>query len=124
MHCLTTLKYWDVVMKKQIVSVMALLLVAACAKKPESIEAAYISPTLYNSWSCKQLAEEQARLDHAFKQASSQQNQARSNDIAGVILLGLPVSSLSGGNVAPQIANLKGQKEAIHRNMILKNCNQ
>ncbi|WP_281405000.1 hypothetical protein [Nitratireductor sp. XY-223] len=43
------------------------------------------------------------------------------NDVVGVILIGLPVSSLSGDNIAPQIARLKGEKEAIRQAQI-KRC--
>lgn len=62
------------------------------------------------------------RVDAALTTTSEQQEEARGNDIAGVILIGLPVSSLSGDNIAPQIANLKGQKNAIEQVMITKNC--
>ena len=111
-------------MKKIALSALALLLVTACAKRPESIEASYISPTIYSDWSCKQLSEEQERLTHAYAQVAAQQNKARGNDIAGVILIGLPVSSLSGDNVAPQVANIKGQQQTIEQTMIRKNCSR
>ena len=110
-------------MKKYLIAASLAVLVAGCAKKPETIEAAYVSPTIYDKWPCSQLTEEHMRLNHAYTQAAAQQNQARSNDIAGVILIGLPVSSLSGGNVASQVANLKGQQEAVRTTMIRKNCN-
>ena len=109
-------------MKKSILACIALLLAAGCAQKPDAIAPAYVTPTLYESFSCKQLAAEEERLNQAYMTASGQQEQARKNDIAGVILLGLPVSSLSGGNVAPQIANLKGQKDAVRSTMIKKSC--
>jgi basic membrane lipoprotein Med (substrate-binding protein (PBP1-ABC) superfamily) len=109
-------------MKKSTLACIALLLVAGCAQKPDAIAPAYVTPTLYESFSCKQLAAEEERLNQAYMTASGQQEQARKNDIAGVILLGLPVSSLSGGNVAPQIANLKGQKDAVRATMIKKSC--
>jgi hypothetical protein len=54
--------------------------------------------------------------------ASAQQNEARQADSVGVIFLGLPVSSLSGGNVADQIAHLKGQKETLEQSQIAQNC--
>ena len=107
---------------KKLVSVGLLALVAACAQKPESIAPAYVTPTIYENFTCTQLAQEQARLVQAYSVASGQQSQARRNDMAGVFLIGLPVSSMSGGNVAPQIANLKGQQEAVRATMITKNC--
>ena len=87
------------------------LLGCACAKSPESISPSYISDVGYQSWSCQQLGEEQQRLGQALAVASQQQEKARTNDTVGVILLGLPVSSLSGDNIAPEIARLKGEQE-------------
>lgn len=98
------------------------LLLAACAATPESIGPAYVSEVTYQSWSCTQLGEESGRLNAAYATASEQQNRARSNDTVGVIFLGLPVASLSGGNVAAQIASIKGQQDAVNRSMTLKNC--
>ena len=96
--------------------------IAGCAQKPDAIQASYISPTTYDGWSCSQLQSEAARVDAALARASAQQEQARSNDTAGVIFLGLPVSSLSGGNVAPQIADLKGRKDVLQQTQIRRNC--
>jgi len=107
---------------KNIIVIGMLGVVAACAQKPEAVAPAYVTPTLYKNFTCSQLAEEHGRLTHAYAVAAGQQNQARSNDIAGVVLLGLPVSTLSGGNVAHQIANIKGQQEAVRSTMIRKNC--
>lgn len=67
-------------------------------------------------------AAEAARVDNAFVRVAAQQEQARTNDTVGVILLGLPTASLSGGNVAPQIADLKGRKETLHQTQIQRNC--
>ncbi|WP_157038043.1 MULTISPECIES: hypothetical protein [Chelativorans] len=104
------------------VAVAFAAVLSACAKTPESISAAYVSEVGYHSWSCTQLGEEQLRLSSAYATAAKQQQQARSNDIAGVILIGLPVSSLSGDNIAPEIARLKGEQEAVRKAMITKNC--
>jgi hypothetical protein len=103
-------------------TVAVAMLATACAKDPESIAPAYVSEVGYQSYSCKQLAQEQQRLTEAYTVAEAQQKKARSNDIAGVILIGLPVSSMSGDNIAPQIANLKGQQEAVRKSMIAKDC--
>lgn len=99
-------------------------LVGACAKSPDSIQASYVSEVTYQSWSCSQLGEESQRLSSALATASTQQERARGNDVVGVILIGLPVSSLSGDNIAPEIARLKGEQEAVRRAMITKNCRQ
>jgi hypothetical protein len=95
-----------------------------CAKRPESIAPAYVSHVSYQSWTCHQLGEESARISDALAVASEQQLNARTNDTVGVIFLGLPVSSLSGDNIAPQIARLKGEQEAVRKASNLKGCEQ
>lgn len=94
----------------------------ACAPTPESIAPAYVSEVPYRSYTCDQLGEEQARLNQALASASVQQNNARSNDTVGIILIGLPVGSMSGQSIAPQIALYKGQLEAVHRASIRNSC--
>lgn len=97
-------------------------LIGACAPTPESIQPAYVSETPYRSWTCDQLGEELTKLDQALATASMQQNTARTNDTVGVILLGLPVGSMSGQSVAPQIALYKGQHEAVRKASIRNGC--
>ena len=102
--------------------VIATVLAAGCAKSPESISPAYVSEMHYRDWTCEQLAQERSHLAAALTTASAQQEQARSNDIAGVILLGLPVASLSGDNIAPEVARLKGERDAVDRATRLSGC--
>jgi len=104
-----------------IVSAMALAL-AACAPTPESIAPAYISEVPYQSWTCAQLGEENMRLNQALATASVAQSNARTNDTVGIILIGLPLGSMSGQSIAPQIAMYKGQIEAVHRASIRNHC--
>jgi starvation-inducible outer membrane lipoprotein len=107
------------------IAIMTLaMMLASCAQAPEEVRPAYTSSVVYESWTCRQLGEEQARLQGALTAASAQQSQTRSNDIAGWVFLGMPVASMSGGNVAPEIANYKGQIEAVQQAMIRKNCSR
>ncbi len=107
---------------KRATALAAAILLTACAQSPETIPAAYTSEVPYLSWTCQNLAEETPRLQAALATSSAQQEQARSNDIAGVIFLGLPVGSMSGQNVAPQVARLRGEMEAVDRAMRRNNC--
>lgn len=93
-----------------------------CAERPESIAPSYVSTVTYQNWTCQQLGEEEQRLNAAYVTAAQQQRDARTNDTWGVALIGLPTASLSGENIAPQIANLKGQLNAVHQSETLKNC--
>ena len=95
---------------------------AGCAPTPESIAPAYVSELPYRSYTCDQLGEEQARLTQALSTASVAQSSARTNDTVGIILIGLPVGSMSGQSIAPQIALYKGQLEAVHRASIRNSC--
>ena len=101
---------------------VAVLAATACAPTPESIVSSYVSEVPYQSFTCQQLGEEQLRLGHALGVASGQQITARSNDVAGWILLGLAAGSMSGQSIAPQIALYKGQLEAVQRASIRKSC--
>jgi len=109
------MRYW------MIVAAGAVAL-AGCAQDPKSIAPAYVSTVPYESWNCEQLGQESTRIDQALATASSQQKNARGQDVAGVILLGMPTATLSGSNIAPQIASLKGQKNAVETTMISKKC--
>lgn len=97
-------------------------LVAGCAKRPESIAPAYVSNLPYQNLSCSQIAEEMARVNAAYTLAAQQQNDAATGDAWGVFLIGMPTSTLSGSNVAAQVASLKGQQTALHETAIRKNC--
>ena len=109
-------------MRTFLVVASAAALLAACAKTPESIAPAYVSSFQYENYECDQLRQEQGRLNAAYDTAAAQQHQARRNDTWGVILIGLPVSSLSGDNIASQIASLKGNQEAVQKAIIEKKC--
>jgi hypothetical protein len=97
-------------------------LLAGCAASPESIAPSYVSPVAYQNWSCAQLAEDEGRLHSAYVMAAGEQSDARTTDTVGVLLLGLPVGSMTGENVAPQVASLKGQLDAVHQSETVKNC--
>jgi starvation-inducible outer membrane lipoprotein len=111
-------------MKIVAIAVLAAVSLAACASTPESIAPAYVSEMTYQNWTCDQLSEEMGRLNGAYANVADQQHKARNNDTVGVILLGLPVSSLSGQNVSAQVATVKGNQVAVERSATLKNCSQ
>ena len=105
-----------------IVALAAFGLLTACAASPDSIPPSYVSTMAYRNWSCDQLAEEEGRLQAAYVTAAGEQSDARTTDTYGVLLLGLPVGSMTGENVAAQVASLKGQLDAVHQSETLKNC--
>ena len=71
----------------------------------------------------EQLAQEQSRLVSALAATSEAQRRARSGDTVGVIFLGIPTASLSGSNMASEVARLKGELQALQKAATLKNYN-
>ena len=98
------------------------MIVSGCAKRPETIAPAYVSVVTYSHLDCSQLAQEQQQLNRAYATAAKAQNDAATGDAVGVLFLGLPTSTLSGGNIAAQIADLKGRQETVQQLMISKKC--
>src|SRR5437763_1559194 len=93
-------------------AIMAALLLGGCATAPENIGPSDVSDFSYSNLTCEQMGQEQPRVVSALATASAAQREARNDDIAGVILLGMPVSSLSAGNMAHEVARLKGELQA------------
>ena len=98
------------------------LTLIACAQSPDRIASTQVSDETYQTYTCEHLEAEQAQTEQALAQASQQQNQARNNDIAGLIFLGLPVGSMLGQDVAPVIAQYRGQLDAMRRASISRSC--
>ena len=109
-------------MKKLIGAVALGVALAGCAASPETIAPSYVSEVGYRSWTCKDLSEETVRLSAALSRTSQLQENARTGDTVGVLLLGLPTASMSGQNVAPEVARLKGEAEAVRKASIGKRC--
>ena len=98
---------------------------SACAAPPESIAQSDVSPISYNSLSCFDLAAELEQVNMALTQASQQQGQAQGSDAppaGGVSVIGVPKSTLSSTDVAPQLGSPEEQQQAIQRAMAQKHC--
>lgn len=107
---------------KLLLAAAAALCLAGCAASPETIVAAPISTDLYAGHSCGQLKEERAGVAADLQTVSAVQSNARVGDTVGVIMLGLPVSSMAGGNVGPKVAEDKGRLAAIDAVRVRKGC--
>jgi len=51
-----------------------------------------------------------------------QQQSASNNDAWGVFLIGLPTASMAGGDIAPQVASLKGQRATVSDLISTQRC--
>lgn len=107
-------------MKTKIVLLSAIL--ASCAASPESVRPAFVSADPYIGMSCDQLAGERQRLALAVSDTSLKQERARSADTVGVLLLFLPLGSMSGQNREGELATLKGQAVAVDQVKFAKSC--
>lgn len=112
---------------RRCISLVAALALAGCASKSADIAPAYVSPLQYQSFTCPQLAAEAQRVSAAASAASgAQDSQATKDAVAttvGVIIF-WPSLFLIGGDkqTAAQLAQYKGQMDAIQQESITKNC--
>lgn len=109
-------------MLKTIAVVGAALTLAACAKRPDAIAPAAIPMAAYTNLSCAELARAQASEAATLARLSDDQNSAATGDAVGVFLIGVPVSSVVGGDKAGDLAASKSKVEAIKQAAMSKRC--
>lgn len=99
----------------------ACLVLAACANRPETIRASYVSHERFMDLDCPTLLRQLDDSRNELANLSKAQNEKANADAAGVFLLGIPFSKLSG-DYEGEIARLKGQVEAIETAQVKKKC--
>jgi hypothetical protein len=107
---------------------VAASILAGCASRSGDIAEAYVSPLQYQSFSCGQLREEAARISARAAIASGAQDQNATNDTiatTAAVILFWPAAFMIKGNGAnaQEIAQLKGDMDAIEQANIQKKCN-
>jgi predicted ABC-type transport system involved in lysophospholipase L1 biosynthesis ATPase subunit len=96
---------------------------SGCTAAPQSIAQSDVSPISYDSLNCFDLLDELEQVDPALIHTSQQQEQAQGSDAArGVSVIGVPASTLSGTDVAPQLGGREEQRQAIQRAIAQKQC--
>lgn len=90
----------------------ALPLLAACAQSPASIAPVSMG-NAFAGVACHQAQADLVAERQQLAALESKQNGAVAGDAIGVFLIGVPVSSLTGGNVAGHIAASKGKVMAL-----------
>lgn len=108
--------------------VLSCFLLAACASSAENITANYVSPNNYSKWSCRELEDEAQRVSAAAASAAGVQNSKATSDAVatGVALVVFwPAAFLIKGDgaSAANLANLKGEMQAIQTASTQKKCN-
>ncbi|HWA30973.1 MAG TPA: hypothetical protein VG867_07735 [Rhizomicrobium sp.] len=105
----------------------AALFVAGCAKDASDVRASYVSPILYENYTCPQLGEEATRISAKAGDAAGVQNQHSTNDKVAMgvgLIVFWPALLMVKGNDenAVELARLKGQMDAIEEASIKKRC--
>ena len=107
-------------MKPIVLIAAASLTLAACAQSPDSIAPVSMPGGMYDSYSCQAARAEYATVTESLAALESRQRAAVAGDAFGVFLIGVPMSSLTGGDKAGLIAAEKGKVLALDAR--LKRC--
>ena len=100
----------------------SVLVSTGCAEQPDQIAAVEIGSDAYARHSCSQLAAEDLKVNQEVANLSARQKSAANGDAWGVFLIGLPVSSMGGGDQEAAISVAKGKQQAIDRQQLAKRC--
>ena len=114
-------------MRDKFAAALAALTLAGCASKASDVAPSYVSPMTYQSYTCAQLAAEAQRVSAAAAAASgAQDSQATKDAVAttvGVVIFWPSLFFIGGDKqTAAELANLKGQMDAIQQVSIQKQC--
>jgi hypothetical protein len=101
--------------------------VTGCAKDASQVGATYVSPIIYENYTCPQLAEEAQRVSSRAAQASGIQDQKSTNDAiamgVGLVVVWPALLFIKGNDEnTAELARLKGQMDAIEETSIKKRC--
>lgn len=111
-------------MKLKLITVaITISMTAACAKRPDAIVPVDIPMAAYQNQDCNGLAQEYVKEQGNLASLSKQQNSAATGDAFGVFLIGVPMSTVSGGDKEGQVAVSKGKLNAIEASLRSKGCN-
>jgi hypothetical protein len=108
--------------KNVIVATMVVLVLAGCARRPDSIAPAHIPFEAYSSMDCAQINSLLVSERQILASLEVQQNSAATGDAVGVFLIGVPISSLSGGDQEGNIAVSKGKVQALEAAQLQNRC--
>lgn len=108
-------------MKAKLLTLVVAVTLGACANRPESIHASFVSHEKFTHLECAALAAKLADTRSELERVSKLQDSKATADAVGVFLLGIPFSKLSGDHEA-DVARLKGEVEAIDTAQVKGKC--
>ena|SRR5438045_1773796 len=101
-------------------------LLSACADHADKIQGTYVSPVEYHDYSCKQIRQEMMRVSRKVNQVSGVQDRQASNDSVamgvGLVIFWPALFFLAGHDQHTELAELKGEYDALEEAAIQKNC--
>lgn len=109
-------------MRKLAVAAVAAVVVTGCmnlATKPSEITGSYTSDLRYQQYSCDQLGHEVSSLARRENQLVTAQEQRRKSGKVQAFWIGYGTGD---GIEAAELANVRGEKEAVRRAFDMKNC--
>lgn len=101
---------------------LAILSLTACAKAPEKISAAMVPQNQFEALSCQELSQRKAVALQAVATETKAQSSARTTDTVGVLLLGVPMASVTGGDHEQKLAQAKGELIGVNDELAAKGC--
>ena len=108
-------------------SILAGMLLAACASSSDAIRPAYVSPLQYQGLTCQQIGAEMERVSRRASEVAGVQDSNKTTDAlvtgATIVLFWPAAFFIKGdGPTAAELARLKGEFEALEQISIQKNC--
>jgi hypothetical protein len=112
---------------KPIALAFAISQVAACATHPDNIDAQYVSPVTYESWTCDKLVSERDRVGAEALRITDLQRESANGDAmfmaVGMLifwpaLLGMAATK----DRKSELARMRGEHQALETNIVSKGC--
>ena len=104
---------------RALISTIVAVSLVGCATRADEIEAAYVSPLQYESFTCKQIGLEIGRVSTRVHEVTGQQEDTADKDAVvmgvGLILFWPALFFLAGGDHEEELARLKGEYDACQR---------
>lgn len=101
-------------------------MLAACSTPASNVQAQYISPYQYNTYSCENIRVELTRVSARVQELTVAQNQEAMKDTfalgVGLVLFWPALFFMIGDDKKEELSRLKGEYEALERTAIEKNC--
>ncbi|MCY0147792.1 hypothetical protein OEG84_08700 [Hoeflea sp. G2-23] len=109
-------------MKNAFLTLFAIAALSSCAKRPDAIAPTAFPVETYANLECQEINTSLTTEQGTLAALSAAQSSAANTDAVGVLLLGIPVASLTDGDKEGMIAVSKGKVQALEAARIRKGC--